>query len=109
MEHHADHDEEILAIVAHELGHWKKAHMTKLVIFNVFYATVFGALMIPVIEHDPFLAAFGIYHQSYVMQLLLFGLLYQNSVDVVGRFLIRYIQREIEYSADAYSVKIGYG
>ena len=43
------------------------------------------------------------------MQLLLFGLLYQNSVDVVGRFLIRYIQREIEYSADAYSVKIGYG
>ena len=28
---------------------------------------------------------------------------------MLGRFLIRYIQREIEYSADAYSVKIGYG
>ena len=76
LEHHKGHNEEILAIVAHELGHWKKNHINKIVVINTVYMGVFGALMIPCIDNRQFLAAFNIHMESYFMTLVLFALLY---------------------------------
>ena len=49
MENHKDHPDEILAIVAHELGHWKLKHTWRMAIFNLFYMLVFGSFMTPII------------------------------------------------------------
>ena len=109
LEHHEGHNEEILSIVAHELGHAKLHHIAKMMVFNCFYMLVFGALMIPVIDHKEFLASFNIYMESYFMTLVIFILFYQRSFDVPIRLLIKWIERKHEYEADAYAVKVGYG
>lgn len=76
LEHHAGHNEEILAIVAHELGHWYKDHLKKSVLVNVVYMTIFGAIMVPFVDNKEFLFAFSIGMESYYMQLVLYILLY---------------------------------
>ena len=49
LEQHKNHPEEILAIVAHELGHWKLSHTMRMAIFNTFYMLIFGLIMTPFI------------------------------------------------------------
>lgn len=104
LKHHDGHDSEILGIVAHELGHWKKKHLLQGTITNMAYMLVFGLLMKPVIDNNQFLAAFNIYTESYFMTLVLFTLLYINSLDVVLRLFINAKSRENELEADQYAV-----
>ena len=92
-----DHNEEILAIVAHELGHWKKSHITKMVIFNMFYMFVFGLIMLPFIDNKQFLSAFNIHMESYFMTLVLYALLYIRSADVAIRIFIHWLGRRHEF------------
>ena len=108
LEHHKDHNEEILAIVAHELGHWKKSHISWMIAFNTLYMGVFGMIMIPCIDNKQFLAAFNIQMESYFMTMLLFALLYMRSVDVPIRLFINWMSRQNEFSADAFAVKAGF-
>ena len=42
LEHHAGQDREILAIVAHELGHWKLMHIYKVVLYDMVYMAIFA-------------------------------------------------------------------
>ena len=109
LEHHKDHNEEILAIVAHELGHWKKSHITKMVAINTVYMGIFGLFMIPCIDNEQFLAAFNIQMESYFMTMVLFVLLYQRSIDIPIRMFILWFERKNEYEADHYSVEMGFG
>ena len=62
LKHHNGHDDEILAIIAHELGHWQMKHVRKLVLINIAYIVTFFVLMIPVIDNDAFLVAFNFHH-----------------------------------------------
>ena len=95
--------------MAHELGHWKKSHITNMVVFNTFYMLLFGLIMIPTIDNRYFLAAFSIQMESYFMTLVLFTLLYLRSVDIPIRILINYISRRNEHEADEYAVELGFG
>lgn len=83
LEHHEGHYDEILAIIAHEVGHIRLNHIAKLILLNSAYMIIFALILLPFIELPDFLAAFSIYHESYVMTLIMFGILYHNSVDVV--------------------------
>ena len=109
LEHHKDHNEEILAIIAHEIGHSKKYHLYRMTGINAFYMLVFGLILIPFIDHDPFLAAFNIYHESYFLTLAYFAYLYQQSLGVPLNILINQRSRRFEYEADAFSVRVGFG
>ena len=110
MEHHAGHQDEILAILAHELGHWKLKHVPKILVFNSFYMMIFGLLLIPILKNwEGFLGAFNFYHENYFVTMVLYAHLYINTVDVVLRLLIKWIERRNELQADAYSVRIGFG
>ena len=76
LKHHKGQDEEIIAILCHEIGHHKKKHIPKLLVFNTFYMLIFGALLIPLVEREDFLASFNIHMNSYLMLLLFYALLY---------------------------------
>lgn len=58
--HHKDNPEEIVAIAAHELGHWQYNHVGKMSVINAAYMLVIGVLIIPLIDNSKFLAAFNI-------------------------------------------------
>lgn len=104
LKHHDGHDEEILGIVAHELGHWKKKHLLQGTIINMVYMLLFGLFMKPVIDNNQFLASFNIYTESYFMTLVLFTRLYMVSIDVILRLFLNAKAREKELEADQYAV-----
>ena len=71
---------------------------------------IFGLLLIPVVDNNKeFLATFGIYHENYFLTLVLYAHLWIYTFDIPLRLLVKWIERRHEFSADAYSVKIGYG
>ena len=82
LKHHEGHDEEVLAIVAHELGHNKKQHLMQQLVINSFYMLIAGACLIPVTDHPPFLNAFNIHMKSYFLTISIFGVLFFRSVDI---------------------------
>ena len=109
LKHHAGHDDEILAIIAHELGHWKKWHMLRGFVFDSFYMLVFGAILIPLISRPAFLEAFNFHQDNFFVLLCFYTALYIHSVDVPIRLLIRKISRTYELEADSFSVQLGFG
>lgn len=42
LDHHKDNDEEIVAIIAHELAHWKENHIYKLILQDSVYMIIWG-------------------------------------------------------------------
>ena len=105
LEHHADYPDEILAIVAHELGHWHHNHTLWMALFNLGYMFIFGCLMTPIIENEQFLLAFGIKMESYFLTFFYYTLLYYFTLDVIIRLFIKWMERRAEYQADAFSVE----
>eukprot|EP00128_Syssomonas_multiformis_P017953 Colp12_sorted_trinity150504_noHs@23705 len=102
-------DSELLAVLAHELGHWKMNHTMKNFVFAQvqtlasFYA--FGLLM-----HDKTLfEAFGFpdSQPTLVGLLLIFQFIF-NPVNLVVGFLLTMTSRRFEFQADAFAAKLGY-
>ena len=100
---------EIIAILTHELGHYKLNHLTKNTIVDTAYMLVFGLIMTFLINDASFLRNFGFYKQSYFISFYLFIYIYLYSIDVPIRMAIRVLSRVFEYEADAYTVEQGYG
>lgn len=95
---------EILAIIAHEIGHGKQKHLMKSLVFSiigVFWFLLFAAYLLS--AGVPF-AAFGalpMYARFYITYLFFFEIL----AFFVQPFLMRLLQK-FEYEADAYSKQL---
>ena len=83
--------------------------MAKNAVINTIYVVLFALLMIPLMHHEPFLAAFGFYHENYFILLFIYVHLYYYTVDIPLRILLNLISRKFEIEADTYSVNVGYG
>ncbi|XP_063932541.1 CAAX prenyl protease 1 homolog [Zophobas morio] len=103
-------EEEIVAILSHELGHWKLSHSLKFFVLsqlNIFISFLFfGTLM-----HDQKIYNdFGFTSSNPLLIGLLFILTY---VFAPFNTLLKYasikLSRKHEFEADAFSKKIGYG
>ena len=88
---------EILAILTHELGHYKLAHLTWSAIVDTAYMLVFGLIMTLLINDATFLKSFGFYKQSFSISFYLFTYIYLYSIDVPIRIGMRVISRVHEY------------
>eukprot|EP00340_Litonotus_pictus_P012254 CAMPEP_0170536670 /NCGR_PEP_ID=MMETSP0209-20121228/102275_1 /TAXON_ID=665100 ORGANISM="Litonotus pictus, Strain P1" /NCGR_SAMPLE_ID=MMETSP0209 /ASSEMBLY_ACC=CAM_ASM_000301 /LENGTH=224 /DNA_ID=CAMNT_0010838055 /DNA_START=876 /DNA_END=1547 /DNA_ORIENTATION=+ len=101
-------DEEILAVLCHELGHWQKSHIWKnmlnifLQIFVLFY--VYGFF----VTNDDLFLSFGFEDKSIIVGITLFMRLY-SPVSYVLQLLTFRLSRRYEYQADEYAVDFGYG
>ena len=84
-------------------------HISKLQVFNCIYLVLFALLMIPLMQNEPFLVAFGFYHENYFILLFIYVHLYLYTVDIPMRILLHKMSRYFELEADTYSVKVGYG
>lgn len=89
--HHKGFDDEILSIIAHELGHWKKRHIMRILVINMFYVSIWCACMIPMIDRPEFLNAFNIRMESQWMTLWYVFRLFENSVDPALMLLVNKI------------------
>jgi len=94
---------EIIAILAHELGHWKKKHILKMTVTSFVQTGFMFALMSLFIDNKGLFAAFAMDHVSVYAGLVFFGFLYTPIATIVS-ILTNSISRRHEYEADAYAV-----
>lgn len=95
-------DEEIVAVLAHEVGHYKKKH----IIFNLVSSVLMTGLtlfILSVFIGNPLLSnAIGVKIASFHVGLVAFGLLYSPISELTG-LLMNFISRKFEYQADDYA------
>ena len=95
-------DDEIVAVLAHEVGHYKKKHM----IYNLRASIALTGIMLYVLSifiSNPLLSnALGVDIQSFHVGLIAFGLLYTPISELTG-LLMNYLSRQFEYQADDYA------
>lgn len=97
-------DEEIVAVLAHEVGHYKKKH----IIFNLIASLLLTGLTLFILSifiSNPLLSnALGVEIASFHVGLIAFGLLYSPISELTG-FVMNHFLRKFEYQADDYAKK----
>jgi STE24 endopeptidase len=95
-------DEEIVAVLAHEVGHYKKKH----IIFNLLASIILTGLtlyLLSLFVSNPLLSnALGVEIPSFHIGLIAFGLLYSPISEITG-LIMNYMSRRFEYQADNYA------
>lgn len=109
LKHHKGHPEEILAVLAHEFGHWKMNHLYKGIPFDTLYMVIFGCFLVPFAHEPGVVASFGITQNSYVMTLAILGMVWGASVDWFSQLFFLYLSRRDEDEADKFAVEHGHG
>ncbi len=96
--------EELVAVLAHEVGHYKKKHTTKGMILSVLNTGVMLYLLGLFINRPELSAALGGQESSFHLGILAFGLLY-SPVSMVLGILGNRLSRKHEYEADAFAAE----
>lgn len=95
-------EEEIVSVLAHEVGHYKKKH----IIFNLIAAVITTGLTLWVLSlfiGNPVLSqALGVSQPSFHIGLIAFGILYSPISEITG-LIMNYLSRKFEYQADDYA------
>ena len=94
---------EIVAILAHEMGHWKKKHILKMTVTSLLQTGFMFALLSLFIDNKGLFAAFAMDHVSVYAGLVFFGFLY-TPISTLLSILSNSFSRKYEYEADAYAV-----
>ncbi|QTA38419.1 M48 family metallopeptidase [Thermosipho ferrireducens] len=95
--------EEILAVIAHELGHNVKKHIPKLLIsFSIFYTFMFYLTNLVY----NFLQNNNIFGVNSVYATFTYAFLFIASILYFATPIINYFQRKFEYDADSFSAKL---
>ncbi len=97
-------EEEIISVLAHEMGHNKKRHIQKQLILGFVSGLLSFWLLSLVMNWLPFYQAFGAGNPSPGKALVLFAL-FGGSFSFFLTPLSNYLSRKYEYEADAFSVE----
>lgn len=96
--------DELTAIFAHEVGHYKKKHIVMGTVISVFTTGLMLFLLSRMLFNPEVSRALGGQHLSLGLNILAFGILYTPVSRILG-LLGNVISRKNEYAADAYAVK----
>ncbi|MCX6270520.1 MAG: M48 family metallopeptidase [Bacteroidetes bacterium] len=97
-------DEEIVAVLAHEIGHYKKKHTLKSLLLSALQTGLFLFLMSLLLENQVLAGALGGLKPSFHLNLTGFGLLYTPVSFFIG-ILSHYFSRKYEYEADKFAAE----
>jgi STE24 endopeptidase len=94
--------EEIVAVLAHEIGHYKKKH-TFMAVFASILQTGITFYILSLFINNPVLSrALGAHEASFHLGLVAFGFLYSPISTLTGLFMNR-VSRKNEYAADRFA------
>ncbi|QKX03407.1 M48 family metallopeptidase [Aquimarina sp. TRL1] len=95
-------NEEIVAVLAHEVGHYKKKH----IIYNLVLSIIVTGITLWILSlfiNNPILSeALGVEQPSFHIGLVAFGVLYSPISEITG-LVMNYISRAFEYQADDFA------
>ena len=99
-------DDEILAILGHEIGHYKLKHIHMSTFIGIITTGIIFFILSIVIKLDTLYEAFGMDYQSIYSGLIFFSFLY-TPVQLLLSILGQYISRKNEHSADKWACTNG--
>lgn len=95
-------EEEIIAVLAHEVGHYKRHH----IVFNMILSVLLTGLTLWILSlfiGNPILSeALKVSQPSFHIGLIAFGILY-TPISAVTNLLMNYLSRKFEYEADDFA------
>ncbi|MEE2884819.1 MAG: M48 family metallopeptidase [Chloroflexota bacterium] len=97
---------EIVAVVAHEIGHYKKKHIQKRALISIINTGLMFYLLSIFLDNQLLFDAFFMEEESVYVALLLFGLVY-TPVNVTLSLIGNWISRKDEQECDLWAVDTG--
>ena len=95
-------NDEIVAVLAHEVGHYKRKHILYNLTLSIIL-TGFALFVLSLFIKTPVLSlALGVSLPSFHIGLIAFGILYSPVSQILGIFM-NYMSRKFEYQADNYA------
>jgi len=94
--------DELLSIIAHEVGHYKCRHNIKGIVLGVIQAGLMFFMLSLFINNTQLFAAFKMQNSSIYASLIFFSLLY-SPIDLILSFLGNKLSRKHEFEADAFA------
>jgi STE24 endopeptidase len=109
--HHTQCDEELVAVVAHEMGHWHHNHVAALLSTSMLHLALvcWGAKCF--IFNDELYTQFGFRRgvRDPMVGLTLFVLCVWGNASLLLEYLTNLLSRRFELQADAFAVRLGLG
>jgi STE24 endopeptidase len=99
--------DQVVAVLAHEAGHYKKGHINKLLFISIIQSGVMLFLLALALSVPELAASFGVDEPSFHIGLLAFVLLYTPISFIMGLFG-NIVSRKFEFEADAFAAETGY-
>ena len=100
--------EEIIGVLGHELGHWKKYHFIANLTFVLSIVFIFFYFLKFYLMEKTIFVNFGFEQQSVFIGLFLFFLIY-SPIFYFITILQYFMTRKFEYQADNFACELGYG
>lgn len=94
--------DELVAILAHEVGHFKKKHVLKGIFVSIAHAGILFFLLSLFIENRGLFEAFRMEQTSVYAGLVFFSILY-SPIELVLSIVMNIVSRKHEYEADAFA------
>ena len=94
--------DELVSIIAHEVGHYKKKHNIKGIIMGVVQTGIMFFLLSILLNNSHLFAAFRMENLSVYASLLFFSILY-SPIELIMSFALNAISRKHEFEADAFA------
>ncbi|MBN2485760.1 MAG: M48 family metallopeptidase [Bacteroidales bacterium] len=100
--------EEIVAVLAHEIGHYKKRHTIYGIVFGIIQTGIMLYVFSLFTVNPQLSSALGAKVKGVHMALMAFGVIYSPFSTLIGVFM-NFVSRKHEYEADNYASGFGYG
>jgi len=101
-------EDEIVAVLAHEIGHYKKKHVVYNMIISILLTGLTLFIFSLIVDNPVLSNALGAENASFHLGLLVFGILYSPLSLAIG-LIANYISRKNEYQADVFVKNNNYG
>ncbi len=98
--------DELVSVLAHEMGHYKKKHIYKTMIIGIITSAFLFFLLSLFINNPGLFKAFRMQNTSIYASLVFFGFLYTPVMEIISLYG-NCLSRKHEYEADAFAVKSG--
>ncbi len=95
---------ELVSVLAHEVGHFKKKHILKNMIISILHMGLVFYLLSLFLSHEGLFDAFYMAHMSVYAGLIFFSMLYAP-IEMILSIVMQISSRKNEYEADRYATE----
>jgi len=100
---------EIVAVLGHELGHWKLNHTLKMFFIGQFHIFISFFLFGQILNWDYMYHSFGFDSKPTIIGLIIFFQFVMSPFDHLLSFFMNILSRKFEFQADEFGTKLGEG